>query len=62
MYIIVRQQDMLILGSATRPVDIKTASKNGYLVFEIADEDFNVEMLGSKLESFEEVKQVDGYV
>lgn len=56
MYIIVRHSDNLIVGSATRRVDEKEASKNGYKVFEIDDKEFRVDMIGSKLESFDEVK------
>lgn len=55
MYIIVRHSDNIIIGSATRPVDESHASKNGYKVFEIDDAEFNVELIGSRLESFDEV-------
>jgi hypothetical protein len=54
MYILVRFSDNIIIGSAVKPIDEISASKNGYLVYEIADEEFNVAMIGSKLESFEE--------
>ena len=56
MYIIVKHPEDIIIGSAVRPIDESEASKNGYKVFEIDDKDFRVEMIGSKLESFEEVK------
>lgn len=56
MYIIVRHSDNIIIGSATRPVDQRDASKNGYKVFEIENSKFSFDMIGSKLESFEEVK------
>ena len=56
MYIIVRHSDKIIVGSATRPVDESEASRNGYLIFEMEDSEFKVEMIGSKLESFDEVK------
>ena len=56
MYIIVRHSDNIIIGSATRPVDESEASRNGYKVFEIEDSEFSVEMIGSRLESFDEVK------
>jgi hypothetical protein len=56
MYILVRHSDNIIIGSATRPVDVKTASANGYRVFEIANSEFKVEMIGTKLKSFDEVK------
>lgn len=56
MFIIVRHSDNIIIGTATRPVNEAEASKNGYKVFEIDDKEFSVEMIGSKLESFEEVK------
>lgn len=56
MYIIVRHSDNIIVGSATRPVDESQASANGYKVFEISDDEFRVELIGSKLASFEEVE------
>lgn len=56
MYIIVRHKDNIIVGSATRPVDEKEASRNGYKIFEIDDKEFSVDIIGSKLESFDEVK------
>ena len=56
MYIIVRHSDNIIIGSATRPVDESEASRNGYKIFQIEDSEFKVEMIGSRLESFDEVK------
>ena len=56
MYIIVRHKDNIIIGSATRPVDEAEASRNGYKVFEIADSEFSVNMIGSRLDSFDEAK------
>ena len=56
MYIIVRQSDSTIIGSATRQVDQRDMSKNGYVVYEIENDKFSYDMIGSKLESFEEVK------
>lgn len=57
MYIIVRHSDDIIIGSAVRPMDEVEASKRGYKVFEVDDADFDVSMIGSKLESFDEVKE-----
>jgi hypothetical protein len=56
MYIIVRHSDNIIIGSAVRPVDQESASQNGYKIFQIDDSEFTVEMIGSKLDSFDEVK------
>lgn len=55
MYIIVRHSDDVIVGSAVRPMDEVEASKRGYKVFEVDDSDFDVGMIGSRLESFSEV-------
>lgn len=49
MYILVRQEDNVIIGTATRPVDTASASENGYRVYEIDDSEFKEEMLGSKI-------------
>lgn len=56
MYIIVRHSDSIIMGSATRAVDERDLSKNGYVVYEIENDKFSYDMIGSKLESFDEVK------
>jgi hypothetical protein len=54
MYILVRHPDNVIIGNATRPVDEVTASANGYKVYEIDPQEWNPEMIGSVLDSFEE--------
>lgn len=56
MFIIVRHSDNIIIGSATRPVDEAQASMNGYKVFEVEDSEFSIEMIGSRLDGFDEVK------
>lgn len=52
MYILVRQTDNVIVGTAVRPVDEVSASKNGCRVYEIEDSEFDPNMLGSKLTHF----------
>lgn len=53
MYILVRQTDNVIVGTAFRPIDEASASKSGCRVYDIPDAEFNESLLGSKLESFE---------
>lgn len=55
MYILVRATDNIIIGTATRPVDEESVSKNGCRVYEIDDSEFKPEMLGSKLTEYEKV-------
>lgn len=52
MYLLVRVKDNIIIGTATKAVDEKTASKHGYKIYEIADAEFKTNMLGAKLEGF----------
>ena len=56
MYILVRQTDNIIVGTATKIVDEASVSKSGCRVYEIPDNEFTANMLGSKLETFEENK------
>lgn len=44
----------IIIGTATKPINTIEASKNGYIVCEIPDSEFDPSMLGSKLEDFEQ--------
>lgn len=53
MYILVRQKDNIIIGTAKKQVDEESASKNGCRVYEISDDEFKPSMLGSKLEAFD---------
>lgn len=57
MYLLVRAKDNIIIGTALRPVDEKTASKNGYKIYQIPDEEFKPEMLGAKLEGFKKARK-----
>lgn len=54
MYILVRQKDNIIIGTAMKPIDEKTASTNGYRVYEIEQSEFKPSMIGSVLTSFEQ--------
>ena len=53
MYIIVRANDNVIVGSAVNPINVDEASKNNRIVYKIDDEDFNQSMIGQKLTDFE---------
>jgi hypothetical protein len=57
MYIMVRQSDRVIMGSAINPVSKEHASAQGYEVYEIDDSEFSVSMLGSVLNDFELVER-----
>jgi hypothetical protein len=53
MFLIVRQSDNVIIGSAIKPINIEDASKNGYIVCEMPDAEFTPDLIGSKIEDFE---------
>ena len=53
MFLIVRQSDNMIIGSAIKPININEASSKGYIVCEIPDDEFDPAMLGSILDNFE---------
>lgn len=53
MYIIVRQLDNVVIGSAINPISIDDASAQGCLVYEIEDSEFTSELLGSTLDYFD---------
>lgn len=52
MYILVRQSDNVIVGTAIRPIDELSASKSGCRIYEIDESEFTPEMLGSKLTQY----------
>jgi len=53
MFLIVRQSDSVIIGSAIKPIHMESASQKGYIICEIPDDEFNPQMLGSKIEDFD---------
>lgn len=53
MYIIVRQKDHVIVGTAVNYIDEVSVSASGCKVYELPDEEFDPSLLGKKLESFE---------
>lgn len=57
MFIIVREHDGIIVGSAINPINIDEASKNGRIVYEIDDVDFDRSLIGQKLIDYEIIKQ-----
>ena len=56
MFILIRKEDNVIIGTAANKINTKDIEKNGYIAYEIDNSEFNVEMLGTKLQSFEKVK------
>lgn len=53
MYILVRESDNIIIGTATRPVNEDAAADKGYKVYEIDESEFKPSMLGAKLQKFD---------
>lgn len=53
MYILVRQKDNVIVGTAVKAIDEASASKSGCKVYELPDEEFDISLMGKKLESYE---------
>lgn len=53
MYLIVRQSDNKIIGSAVKEIDEVDASKKGYVIYEIEDDEFTIDMLGNHIEEFD---------
>jgi N-dimethylarginine dimethylaminohydrolase len=56
MYILVRKVDNIIIGSAIHHINKDNAEKNGYHIYEIDVSEFSKDMIGAKLEGFDEVK------
>lgn len=55
MYLLV-DGDNIIVGSVNNRPNEEDCSKNGYRVFEIKDEEYSVDMIGSPLVDYEVVK------
>ena len=53
MFLIIKQSDNTIIGYGVKAIDENEHSKKGCLVFEIEDSEFDVSMIGCKLESFQ---------
>jgi len=51
MYILVDAKTNKIVGTALKPVSKAACSKNGQKVYEIQDEEFSIDMIGSILKS-----------
>lgn len=54
MYIMVRESDNMIIGSAVNPINKKTAMERGYLVYELDNSEYSEDLIGNILENFEE--------
>lgn len=52
MYILVRKEDKVIIGTAIKMVDETAAADKGYDVYEIPESEFRPTMLGSILTGF----------
>jgi hypothetical protein len=53
MFILVDKNNTIV-GSATNPIDEADCSKNNLRVFKIPKEEFSYDLIGQKLEDFEE--------
>lgn len=49
MFILVDIKTQKIVGTALKPVSTESCLKNGQMVYEIPDDKFKMEMIGSKL-------------
>ena len=56
MYILVDAKTNKIVGSAVKPVDEEQCSKNGQKVFNVPDDEYSHDMIGSQLDEY----QIDG--
>lgn len=56
MYILVDAKTNKIVGTASKPVSVLACSRNGQKVYEIPDEQFSLDMIGSILK-LDETKQ-----
>lgn len=56
MYLIVRQNDNVIIGTAVNTLNVDALSKQGYILCEIPDNEFTLDLLGSKIENYEDWK------
>lgn len=53
MFLIVRENDNVIVGSALKPIDLNDAQTKGYIVYEVDDSEYTNDLMGSKIEYFE---------
>ena len=59
MIIIVEKGTNKIVGTATKNVSVSACEKNGQKIYEIPDNEFHIDMLGSILKSFDADKNID---
>lgn len=53
MYILVDAKTNKIVGCASKPVNEEACSRNGQKVYEIPNDEYSHEMIGTKLEDFQ---------
>lgn len=56
MYILVRIEDNVIVGSANNPINVREASRQGRRVYEIDDKDFEPSMLGKQIMEYQVIE------
>lgn len=49
MFLIIKKETNIIVGTANNPVSLEACNKNGQRVVEIEDHEFNIDMIGSKI-------------
>lgn len=52
MFIFVRKSDSVIIGCSVKPVNEEDMSRQGNVVFEVDDSEFDYKMIGQKLQEF----------
>ena len=55
MFILVKKDTNVVVGSAVKPMSQMDADIKNIIIYEIADEEVDVNIIGCILESFEEV-------
>ena len=54
IYLFIKQSDKTIVGYANRPVDEQDMARQGIDVYLVDNKDFSDNMIGQKLESYDE--------
>lgn len=54
MFILVRIEDNIIIGCANSVINEEQGLKDGYKVFELDESEFSPDMLGKKIDSYDE--------
>lgn len=59
MYIFVRKEDNVIVGSSTNRVSEADMERQGRTVYQIDDKEFNIKLIGQKLVEYSVKENID---